>query len=286
MDARLTPSALAIAATVYCLEAYISRASRILGSVITAGRPPVRPRARAAASPALVRSRIRSRSNSARAAKMWNTSLPPGVVVSMVERTSRSVVLVALPAGWRANQVRPALTTAMGRLPEQLRRSLTWDQGKEMAEHARLTADTGIPVFFCDPRSPWQRASNENANGLVRGGLNQSTHHTVVRQRQRLGWPAGAGDGAVDGRLLDGVSGAVLEPDESAHGIRWTGLGAVLAPRRALSSQTLTSRSRSATAGRQVRARESTPEAVHAATGTQVALRPRSRLSARQPVLP
>ena len=70
MDARLTPSALAIAATVYCLEAYISRASRILGSVIPTGRPPVRPRARAAASPALVRSQIRSRSNSAKAAKM------------------------------------------------------------------------------------------------------------------------------------------------------------------------------------------------------------------------
>jgi IS30 family transposase len=92
----------------------------------------------------------------------------PSAVLTLVERTSRSVVLVALPAGWRANQVRPALTTAMGRLPEQLRRSLTWDQGKEMAEHARLTADIGIPVFFCDPRSPWQRASNENANGLVR----------------------------------------------------------------------------------------------------------------------
>jgi hypothetical protein len=53
----------------------------------------------------------------------------------------------------------------------------------------------------------------------------RSTHHTVVRQRQRRRWPAGAGDGAVDGRLLDGVSGAVLEPDESAHGIRWAGLG-------------------------------------------------------------
>jgi hypothetical protein len=64
--------------TVYCLGAYIWRASRILGWVITAGRPPARPRARAAASPAVVRSRIRSRSNSASAAKMWNTSLPPG----------------------------------------------------------------------------------------------------------------------------------------------------------------------------------------------------------------
>jgi transposase, IS30 family len=92
----------------------------------------------------------------------------PSAVATLVERTSRSVLLVALPAGWRAEQVRPALTTAMGRLPNRLRRSLTWDHGKEMAEHARFTADTGIPVYFCDPRSPWQRASNENANGLLR----------------------------------------------------------------------------------------------------------------------
>ncbi len=77
-------------------------------------------------------------------------------------------MLVALPAGWRADQVRPALTAAIERLPKLLRRSLTWDHGKEMAEHARFTAHTGVPVFFCDPRSPWQRASNENANGLVR----------------------------------------------------------------------------------------------------------------------
>jgi hypothetical protein len=92
----------------------------------------------------------------------------PSAVLTLVERTSRAVLLVALPAGWRAEQVRPALTAAMRRLPSRLRRSLTWDQGKEMAEHARFTADTGVPVYFCDPRSPWQRASNENANGLVR----------------------------------------------------------------------------------------------------------------------
>jgi IS30 family transposase len=92
----------------------------------------------------------------------------PSAVLTLVERTSRYVTLIALPDGWRAEQVRPALTAAMDRLPRRLCRSLTWDHGKEMAEHARLTADTGIPVFFCDPRSPWQRASNENANGLVR----------------------------------------------------------------------------------------------------------------------
>jgi IS30 family transposase len=92
----------------------------------------------------------------------------PSAVLTLVERTSRAVVLVALPVGWRANLVRSALTAATERLPRSLCRSLTWDHGKEMAEHARFTADTGIPVFFCDPRSPWQRASNENANGLVR----------------------------------------------------------------------------------------------------------------------
>ena len=92
----------------------------------------------------------------------------PSAVVTLVERTSRYVTLIALPDGWRAEQVRPALTAAMDRLPRRLCRSLTWDHGKEMAEHARFTATTGIPVFFCDPRSPWQRASNENANELVR----------------------------------------------------------------------------------------------------------------------
>ena len=84
-------------------------------------------------------------------------------------------MLVALPDGWRAEQVRPALTTAMAQLPGHLRRSVTWDHGKEMAEHARFSADTGIPVFFCDPRSPWQRASNENTNGLVRQYLPRTT---------------------------------------------------------------------------------------------------------------
>jgi IS30 family transposase len=72
----------------------------------------------------------------------------PSAVLTLVERTSRSVLLVALLHGWRAEQVRPALVAAMGRLPRRLCRSLTWDQGKEMAEHARFTADTGVPVYF------------------------------------------------------------------------------------------------------------------------------------------
>jgi IS30 family transposase len=71
----------------------------------------------------------------------------PSAVLTLVERTSRSVLLVALPAGWRAEQVRPSVGRGHGSAPERQRRSLTWDQGKEMAEHARFTADTGIPVF-------------------------------------------------------------------------------------------------------------------------------------------
>jgi transposase, IS30 family len=78
------------------------------------------------------------------------------------------VVLFPLPDGFTAERMRPELTTAILRLPQQLRRSLTWDHGKEMAEHLRFTVDSGVQVYFCDPRSPWQRGSNENTNGLLR----------------------------------------------------------------------------------------------------------------------
>jgi IS30 family transposase len=86
----------------------------------------------------------------------------------LVERSTRFVVLVHLPAGRSAPLVRDAITTEIVKLPTHLRRSLTWDRGKEMAEHAAFTVATGIPVYFCDPKSPWQRGSNENTNGLLR----------------------------------------------------------------------------------------------------------------------
>jgi IS30 family transposase len=89
-------------------------------------------------------------------------------VATLVERQTRYVQLVALPDGFRAEPVRRALSASIQTLPEQLRRSLTWDQGHEMAEHARFTVETDLPVYFCDPRSPWQRGSNENTNGLLR----------------------------------------------------------------------------------------------------------------------
>jgi IS30 family transposase len=89
-------------------------------------------------------------------------------VATLVERSTRYLMLVGLPGGHRAELVADALADAITTLPRQLTRSLTWDQGHEMAEHARFTIDTGIAVYFCDPKSPWQRGSNENTNGLLR----------------------------------------------------------------------------------------------------------------------
>jgi IS30 family transposase len=121
---------------------------------------------------------------------------------TLVERRSRYVVLVHLPNGRTAEHMRLALTRQLAKLPTDLRRTLTWDQGKEMAEHVRFTIDTDIDVYFCDPHSPWQRGSSENTNGLLRQyfprGVDLSTYTRAdlaaaarqlnARPRQTLGW--------------------------------------------------------------------------------------------------
>jgi IS30 family transposase len=95
-------------------------------------------------------------------------------VATLVERSSRLLMLLKIDKV-DGETVATALRTHILTLPEQLRRSLTWDQGKEMARHVQFTIDTGVAVYFCDPKSPWQRGSNENTNGLVRQYLPKRT---------------------------------------------------------------------------------------------------------------
>src|SRR3989441_7285412 len=87
---------------------------------------------------------------------------------TLVERSSRYVILLHLPNGHGAEEVEKAITAAAQQLPESLRRSLTWDQGHEMSNHLQLKIATGLELYFCDPHSPWQRGSNENTNCLLR----------------------------------------------------------------------------------------------------------------------
>ena len=89
-------------------------------------------------------------------------------IATLVERSTRYLQIVALPEGHRAEVVADALAESIQTLPRQLVKTLTWDQGHEMAEHPRFTVATGVAVYFCDPKSPWQRGSNENTNGLLR----------------------------------------------------------------------------------------------------------------------
>ena len=98
----------------------------------------------------------------------------PSAVATLVERSSRYLLLVALPNGVTAQAVQPALRDALHQVPDQLRRSLAWDRGREMATHAELSAQTGCPVYFCEPKSPWQRGTNENTNRLLRQYLARS----------------------------------------------------------------------------------------------------------------
>ncbi len=121
---------------------------------------------------------------------------------TLVERSTRYVMLLHLPNGHSAEEVRDALTRQIQTLPEHLRGSLTWDQGAEMAGHKQFTMATNMPVYFCDPASPWQRGSNENTNGLLRQYFPKGTDLSVYgpadlehvaqqlngRPRKTLGW--------------------------------------------------------------------------------------------------
>jgi IS30 family transposase len=124
-------------------------------------------------------------------------------------------------AGHGAEAVCDAITRTIITLPEQLRRSLTWDQGAEMAQHARLKIDAGIQVYFCDPHSPWQRGTNENTNGLLRQyfpkGIDLSVHSADdiaavaaalnARPRKTLAWKTPAE--ALDQLLVSATSGDI-----------------------------------------------------------------------------
>jgi IS30 family transposase len=103
---------------------------------------------------------------------------------TLVERKSRFVLLFPLPNGRTAGDVRTALVREVQRLPEELRKSLTWDQGKEMAQHASFSVDTNVDVYFCDPHSPWQRGSNENTNGLLRQYFPKGTDLSLYSRRE------------------------------------------------------------------------------------------------------
>jgi len=96
-------------------------------------------------------------------------------IVTLVERSTRYVMLGALPGGRTSEEVIGVLSGLAHRLPQHLRRSLTWDCGQELARHLEFTVATGCPVYFCDPHSPWQRGSNENTNGLLRQYFPRST---------------------------------------------------------------------------------------------------------------
>ena len=167
--------------------------------------------------------------------------LGSSAIGTLVERTTRFTMLLHLPpmvghgaqarekngpalAGHGAEAVRDAIARMITTLPEQLRRSLTWDQGAEMAQHAQLRIDTGLQVYFCDPHSPWQRGTNENTNGLLRQyfpkGTDLSLHDVNdlaavaaalnSRPRKTLGWKTPA-------EALD----AVLRPAQA--GVATTG---------------------------------------------------------------
>jgi IS30 family transposase len=164
--------------------------------------------------------------------------LGSSAIGTLVERTTRFTILLHLPrmddygqprtkkgpalAGHGAKAVRNAIADSIIKLPKHLRRSLAWDQGAEMAQHAQLRIDANLPVYFCDPQSPWQRGTNENTNGLLRQyfpkGTDLSRHSRNdldaiadtlnSRPRKSLGWktPAEAFNHLVHSRRRNNVA--------------------------------------------------------------------------------
>jgi IS30 family transposase len=102
---------------------------------------------------------------------------------TLVERTTRYVQLIHLPDGWKAPQVRNAIVTQTAHIPPQMRKTLTWDQGRELTLHEEIEAFTGFRIYFCDPHSPWQRGTNENTNGLLRQYFPKGTDLSVHTAR-------------------------------------------------------------------------------------------------------
>lgn len=201
---------------------------RELTACLRTGRALRMPRARARKDRSFIPSEIMISQRPAEAADRavpghWEGDLILGLgssaIGTLVERTTRFTMLLHLPrmtghghearvkngpalAGHGAEAVRDAITRTIITLPEQLRRSLTWDQGAELAQHARLKIDAGVQVYFCDPHSPWQRGSNENTNGLLRQYFPKGTDLSIhkaddlaavalalnTRPRKTLGW--------------------------------------------------------------------------------------------------
>jgi IS30 family transposase len=129
-------------------------------------------------------------------------TLNKSAIGTLVERATGYVMLMHLPHAHGALEVQESMTTAMATLPPTLRRTLTWDQGQEMANHVQIAAATELDIYFCDPHSPWQRGSNENTNGLLRQYFPKFTDLSIhrpdhlddvadelnQRPRKRLGW--------------------------------------------------------------------------------------------------
>ncbi len=105
-------------------------------------------------------------------------------IATLVERTTGYALLVALPDGYKPEQVAPALAAKIKTLPDSLRRTLTWDQGPEMRDWKQIRVDAGIEIFFCDPHAPWQRGTNENTNGLLRQYFPKGTDFSTITEAE------------------------------------------------------------------------------------------------------